>query len=415
MSDKFDIKSKSKPTIQIKGKAAKPKSKTNLSSYTPNRFQKPKENFINPNKINPNNTSLLPHNNNHYNINNNISININIEIPKDRNKSINLIKTRNQPSKNPISIQKYQLKNNNSLIFNTLKNYNNKNNSKKGPFHIRIKSANIGLKDFKYNNNNKNINSKLSNNSIVDVIHKNDFSSTMNNFNKKPDINNNKTSIEQKDVSVDNLKIENKTINNRANESHSISIPTGHVMNPKIISNKSHNNKFKYKKRVVRKRNFSPSVDRELLNKKQNAIFNYTTENKKSNNINNDNKTVEREISNKTLKIKNNFGYVGSSQMSFNNQISLKKIINPNSKENNSKINKPNNNRKQNLSNNKTKSPISKSSNELRNIVKNMNKNAQKARTPNFKNIKKISKIKNNAEKRDNKNAIKEKEEEKKN
>jgi len=418
MSDKFDIKSKSKPTIQIKGKAAKPKSRTNLSSYTPNKIQKPKENIINPNKINPNNTTLLPHNHNHYNINNNISININIEMPKERNKSINIIKTKNQPSKKPISIKKDQLKNNNSLIFNTLKNYNNKNNSKKGPFHIRIKSANFGLKDFKYNNSNKNINSKLSNNSVVDVNHKNDFSSTMNNFNKKPDISNNKTSIEQKNVSVDNSQIENKTINNGINKNNSISISTGHVMNPKIISNKSHNNKFKYNKNAERKRgNFSPSVNRELLNKKQNAIFNYSTENRKNNNINNNNKTVVSELNNKVLKLKNNYGYMGSSQMSLNNQISLKKKIIPNSKENNTKINTLNNNRKQNLNNNKTKSPISNSSNELRNIVKkfkNINKKEQKVKSPNVKNIKNLNKIKNNAEKRDSKDATKEKDENKK-
>ena len=418
MSDKFDIKSKSKPTIQIKGNAAKPKSRTNLSSYTPNKIQKPKENIINPNKINPNNTTLLPHNHNHYNINNNISININIEMPKERNKSINIIKTKNQPSKKPISIKKDQLKNNNSLIFNTLKNYNNKNNSKKGPFHIRIKSANFGLKDFKYNNSNKNINSKLSNNSVVDVNHKNDFSSTMNNFNKKPDISNNKTSIEQKNVSVDNSQIENKTINNGINKNNSISISTGHVMNPKIISNKSHNNKFKYNKNAERKRgNFSPSVNRELLNKKQNAIFNYSTENRKNNNINNNNKTVVSELNNKVLKLKNNYGYMGSSQMSLNNQISLKKKIIPNSKENNTKINTLNNNRKQNLNNNKTKSPISNSSNELRNIVKkfkNINKKEQKVKSPNVKNIKNLNKIKNNAEKRDSKDATKEKDENKK-
>ena len=418
MSERFDIKSKSKPKIQIKGKAAKPKSKTNLSSYTPNKILKPKENIINPNQINQNNTTLLPHNNNHYNINNNISININFEMPKDRNKSINVIKSKNQPSKKSISIKKDQLKNNNSLIFNTLKNYNNKNNSRKGPFHIRIKSANIGLKDFKYNNSNKDMNSKLSNNSIVDVNHKNDFSSTINNFNKKPDISNNKTSIEQKNASVDNIKIENKTINNGTNKNHSISITTGHAMNPKIISNKSHNNKFKYKKNMERKRgNFSPSVNRELLNKKQNAIFNYSAENRKTNNINKNNKTVVSGNNNKTFKLKSNFGYMDSSQMSLNNQISLKKKIIPNSKEKNTKINNLNNNQKQNLNNNKTKSPISKSSNELSNIVKNIkntNKNQQKIKSPNVKNIKNINKFKNNAEKKDNKDATKEKEENKK-
>ena len=415
MSDRFDIKSKSKPTIQIKGKAAKPKSKTNLSSYTPNKIQKPKENILNQNKINPNNTTLLPHNNNHYNINNNISININIEMPKNRNKSMNIIKAKNQPTKKPISIKKDQLKNNNSLIFNTLKNYNNKNNSKKGPFHIRIKSANIGLKDFKYDNNNKNINAKLSNNSVVDVNHKNNFSSTMNDFNKKPDISNNKTSIEQKNVSEDNIQIENKNINNITKKNNSISIATGHVMNPKIISNKSHNNKFKYKKNMEKKRgNFSPSINRELLNKKQNAIFNYSTENRKTNSISNNNKTVVSEINNKTLKVKNNFGYMGSSQMPLNNQISLKKKIIPNTKENNTN---KNNIQKQNLNNNKTKSPIIKSSNGLKNIVKNiknMNKKTQKVKSPNVKKIKNVNNIKNNVEKRESKDAEKQKDENKK-
>ena len=415
MSDRFDIKSKSKPTIQIKGKAAKPKSKTNLSSYTPNKIQKPKENILNQNKINPNNTTLLPHNNNHYNINNNISININIEMPKNRNKSMNIIKAKNQPTKKPISIKKDQLKNNNSLIFNTLKNYNNKNNSKKGPFHIRIKSANIGLKDFKYDNNNKNIKAKLSNNSVVDVNHKNNFSSTMNDFNKKPDISNNKTSIEQKNVSEDNIQIENKNINNVTKKNNSISIATGHVINPKIISNKSHNNKFKYKKNMEKKRgNFSPSINRELLNKKQNAIFNYSTENRKTNSISNNNKTVVSEINNKTLKVKNNFGYMGSSQMPLNNQISLKKKIIPNTKENNTN---KNNIQKQNLNNNKTKSPIIKSSNGLKNIVKNiknMNKKTQKVKSPNVKKIKNVNNIKNNAEKRESKDAEKQKDENKK-
>jgi serine/threonine protein phosphatase PrpC len=414
MSDRFDIKSKSKPSIQIKGKTSKPKSKTNLSSYTPNKVQKPKENILNQNKINPNNTTLVPHNNNHYNINNNISININIEMPKNRNKSTNINKKKNQPAKKSISIKKDQLKNNNSLIFNMLKNYSNKNNSKKGPFHIRIKSANIGLTDFKYNNNSKNINSKVSNNSVVDANQKNNFSSTMNDFNKKSEIST-KTSIEQKNVSADNIPIENKNINNVAKKNQNLSITTGHLVNPKIISNKSHNNNFKYKKNVEKKRgNFSPSIDRELLNKKQNAIFNYSTENRKKNNINNNNKTVVSEINNKTLKLKNNFGYMGSSQISLNNQISLKKKVIPNSKENNTNINSLNNNRKQNLNNNKTKSPIIKSNNKLKKIVKNINNvnvKVQNVKSPNAKNIKNMSKIKNNAEKRESKDVAKEKDE----
>ena len=416
MSDRFDNKSKSKPTVQIKGKPSKPKSKTNLSSYTPNKYQKPKENNININKVNPNNSTVQPENNNHYNINNNISININIEMPKNRNKSMNMTKAKNNPYKKPISIKKVQLNNNNNnLIFNTLKNYNNnnKNNSKKGPFHIRIKSANMN--DFKYTNSNKNNNAKLSNNSVVDVNHNNNFSSTMNDFKKVTDINDNKTSIEQKNASMDNINInENKDNNNNisAKKEHNLSIATGQVYNPKIISNKlNQNNKYVYKKNIGKKRgNFSPSVNRELLNKKQNAIFNYSTENRKNNNANNNNKTVVSEINNKILKLKNNFGYAGSSQPSFNNQIALKKKIIPNSKENNSKINNLNNNRKQNL-NNKTKSPINKSNNELKNIVKNANKKEPTFKSPNVKKIKNVKIFNNNIEKKDSKKETKEKDE----
>ena len=417
MSDKSDIKSKSKPKIQIKGKSSKPKSRTNLISYTPNKYQNPKENILNNNKINPNNSTVQQlQNNDLYNINNNISININIEMPKNRNKSMNMIK--NKPYKKPINIKKAHLNNNNNLIFNTLKNYNNKNNSKKGPFHIRIKSANIGLKDFKYNNSSKNVNSKLSNNSVVDVNHNNNFNSTMNDLKKIADISNNKSVIEQKNASMDNINInENKDNNNSTKKDLSLSIATGQVNDLKIINKKSYqNNKYIYKKNIEKRRgNFSPKVNRELLNKKQNAIFNYSTENKKTNNINN-NKTVVSETNKENLKLKNNFGYMGSSQMPLNNQISLKKKIIPYKKESNSKINNLNNNQKQISNNNKTKTPISKSSNDLRSIVKNikiMNKKGTIFKSPNVKKIKHVNKFNNNAKKRDSKEATKEKEENK--
>ena len=415
MSDKFDNKSKSKPTIQIKGKASKPRSKANISSYTPNKYQSPKENIMNNNKINnkinPNNSTVQSQDNNHYNINNNISININIEMPKNRNKSINMIRTKNNPYKKPIGIKKVQVNNNNSLIFNMLNNYHNKNNSKKGPFNIRIKSGNVGLKDI-----SKNVNSKFSNNSVVGANHNNNYSSSMNDFKKTVDNNNDKTSIEQKNDFVDNIKInENKDNNNIGTKKHhSVSIAIGHANNPKIISNKSYQiNKYKYKKNAEKKRrNFSPSENRELLNKKQNAIFNYSTEFRKNKNINNNNKTIDSEINNKTLKLKNNFGYVGSSQMSLNNQVSLKKKIIPNPGENNTKINNLNDNRKQSLNNNKTKSQISKSSNELEKIVKNaknMNKKEPTFKSSDAKNIKNVKNSNNNLEKGDSKEVTKEK------
>ena len=421
MSDRFDIKSKSKPSIQIKEKVTKPKLKANLSSYTPNKYQKPKENTMKNNIINTNNSTMQPQNNNHYNINNNISININIEMPKNRNKSMNMIKTKNNPYKKPIVIKKVLLNNNNSLIFNLLKKYNNKNNSKKGSFHIKVKSANIGLKDFNHNSSKKSINSKLINNNVVDVNHNNNFSSTMKDLKKIADISNNKATIGKKSVSVDNLKInENKHNNINGNKKdHNLYIATGHhINNPKIMSNKSYqNNKFKYKKNIEKKRgNFSPSVNRELLNKKQNAIFNYSTENRKNNNINNNNKKVMNEINNKTLKQKNNFGYVSSSQPCLNNQISLKKKILPNSRENITTINNLNNNQKHNLNNKKTKSPISKNNNELKNIVKNiknLNKKDPIFKRPNAKNIKNVNKFNNNDVKRDSKEVTKEKDENK--
>ena len=412
MSDRIVIKSKSKPSIQIKGNVSKPKSKKNLSTYTPNKYQNPKEHNLNNNKINPNNNTVPPQDNKHFNINNNISININIEIPKSRNKSMNIIKTKNNPDKKSISIKKIQY-NNNSLILKTLKYYNNKNNSKKGPFHIRIKSANIGLKDSKYNNSNKKVNYKFSNNSVVDVYHKNNINSTMNDFKKIADINKNKAPIE-KNISVDNVKInENKDNNNNnaTKKEHS---------NQKIIINKQYqNNKYKYKKNVEKKRgNFSPSVNRELLNRKQNAIFNYSTENRENNNIYNNNKTAMNEINNYILKLKNKFGYVGSSQMPLNNQISMKKKINHNSKENNTntKINNLNNNRKQNLNNNKNKSPFSNDCHGLKSIVKNiknLNKKQPYVKSYNVKNIKNVNKFNKNVEKRDSKEATKEKDENK--
>ena len=97
-----------------------------------------------------NNTIIYPNNN--YNINNNISININIDMTNERNKSFNL-KNKNRSKPNKLKKDKIILNNNNNnnnLIYNTVKNFQNKSNVKKSPFHIRIKSANLTIKDFKY-------------------------------------------------------------------------------------------------------------------------------------------------------------------------------------------------------------------------------------------------------------------------
>jgi hypothetical protein len=62
----------------------------------------------------------------------------------NKSKKLTKVKNKSQVKNRPIRLKKEEFRNTNSLIFNTLKNYTNKNNVKKSPFHIRIKSANMG-------------------------------------------------------------------------------------------------------------------------------------------------------------------------------------------------------------------------------------------------------------------------------
>ena len=154
-------KSNSKPKINSKVKNSKQNQKNKINSLTPNKTHKPTNGLTyNNNKININNSTVLASNSNNFNINNNISININIDMSNNKQKLNKTTKNKSQIKTKPIRIKKDEFKNNNSLIFNTLKNYANKKSSTKSPFHIRIKSDNIGLKNYKFNTNKNNIKSK---------------------------------------------------------------------------------------------------------------------------------------------------------------------------------------------------------------------------------------------------------------
>jgi hypothetical protein len=219
MSDnKIDVKSKSKPKINVKARITKNKPKNNLNSLTPNKYFRPKEGISYNNKINinNNNTVLGAHSNN-YNIHNNISININIDMSNNNNnnnskqKTIFNPKNKNQVKNKPIRIKKEDLKNNNSLIFNTLKLYTSKNNSKKSPFHIRIKSANMGFKDFKYNTHKINKINKNNNTST-----KKNFNLTTTSFNPKKEVNSTNNNISNNNNNNNNI-INNNNNNNNIN------------------------------------------------------------------------------------------------------------------------------------------------------------------------------------------------------
>ncbi len=327
MSDKIGLKSNSKSKKPPKEKNgankvsnfaqnhqnnfSKPKSKNiNLKMATPIKSEKSNKN----NKANKN-SSIAPQNNNNYNINNNISININIDMTHNdsmskRTRSINGIKNRSVGKKNPISIKKDDLKNN-SLILRDSKN--SKINSirqpkKKESFNVRIQSANIGIKDFKFKGKKK------------PNSNKNNFSLTATGFNPKKS-ENNKSVIEQKNISVEDLIVESK--------------------NTTIPINANHTNLkgIKLTKKVGKKRNtFSPTINREMLNKKQNAILNYSVENRK---INNKKESVINDIKkNKTIRSKHN---LNSSSVEKNKNISIKNKSNS-SNSNNSSIANSNNN-----------------------------------------------------------------------
>ena len=277
MSEKSNIKSNSQSKRYPKGKKeisklsnfsnihhhdknAKEKQKNeNLKSKTPVKDENTK---ISP-KINANNNStIIRQTNTHYNINNNISINININMANNENKrhkSISSIQNKNGLKKNPISIKKNEIKDDISII---IKNKNNiKQTNKHAPIHNRIQSANI--------TDSKQIKKSKPN------VNKNNFSLTTTGFKpKKKEVN--------KNISIDNLKItENLNNNPEAKKDLTISITTAHTNNKKFFEKN-----LKLKKKIGKRDTFSPGVNREALNEKQNEILNYSAANRKIKKLN---------------------------------------------------------------------------------------------------------------------------------
>ena len=383
MLDNAETKSKSKPKINIKGKSTKLKQKKNYSSLTPNKYQNPKGGITYNDKININNSTVFAPHHHNYNINNNISININIDMTNNKSKKLTKVKNKSQIKNRPIRLKKEGFKNTNSLIFNTLKNYTNKNNVKKSPFHIRIKSANMGSKDFKYNVNKSNNKMSKNNNSNNTNTAKN-FNLTTNGINKKKEESNNanKTSLVPKNISIENIIIGDKNKNIETKKEFSVSLTNENLKHDKkLFKNKAGQNK-KPQKNVIKKRsNFSPTINRELLNQKQNIILNYSINNKKNSNI--------------SLKKKNDSNPKDHS-INIANLISKNQIINNNKKQiMNYKAKSPMNNNKFGAKNTKLNNTGKLRSMKIDFNLKNANANNTN------KNFNKTNKSKNNTEKQE--------------
>ena len=383
MLDNAETKSKSKPKINIKGKSTKLKQKKNYSSLTPNKYQNPKGGITYNDKININNSTVFAPHHHNYNINNNISININIDMTNNKSKKLTKVKNKSQIKNRPIRLKKEGFKNTNSLIFNTLKNYTNKNNVKKSPFHIRIKSANMGSKDFKYNVNKSNNKMSKNNNSNNTNTAKN-FNLTTNGINKKKEESNNanKTSLVPKNISIENIIIGDKNKNIETKKEFSVSLTNENLKHDKkLFKNKAGQNK-KPQKNVIKKRsNFSPTINRELLNQKQNIILNYSINNKKNSNI--------------SLKKKNDSNPKDHS-INIASLISKNQIINNNKKQiMNYKAKSPMNNNKFGAKNTKLNNTGKLRSMKIDFNLKNANANNTN------KNFNKTNKSKNNTEKQE--------------
>ena len=343
--------------------------------------------------------------NNNYNINNNISININIDMTNERNKSFNL-KNKSQTKKPPINIKKmpYSI-NNNSLIFNTLKNFANKESLKKSPFHIRIKSSNYGFKEFKFkpaeNPRNKVYQNRL--NYYYNISNKNNFNIFSHKFEtKKPENNNNNnnnnnniTYNENKNINLNHTPIiqknnkiyKNLKDNPNKKKQNIFSMTTNDDQNLKknnIVNNNKNINSKKYIKRNV----FSP-INKEPLNKKKNKNLS-TTPNHSNNQLNRsiDNRKLNQKNSNSkpNLKIdKINYRNISSSPFTHS-----KKVIN-------NTVNYDNKNKKKDNKNlNIYKSPVNyKYNNTIFKNKNNLYSNGKNFRSPviNTKNISKLNQV----------------------
>ena len=360
-----------------------------------------------------NNTIIYPNNN--YNINNNISININIDMTNERNKSFNL-KNKNRSKPNKLKKDKIILNNNNNnLIYNTVKNFQNKSNVKKSPFHIRIKSANLTIKDFKYkprvNTRNKVYQNRL--NHYYNISNKNNFNIFTHKFETK--IENNTNKIENKNNKINHTPVIAKTnkIYKDKKTKKEKSKDNSIIKNKNNINNNDINNIKKY---LEKRKNFSPGITNKnnINNKNKINIQNHIS--KQNNSI--DNRKIKN---NKNINKIINLKKTGTNyrNMSFSPLINHKKGINKTiDYGDKNKINK-NNTIIKTPFNSKPKNNIFKNNNKITGKELNFrspmlnNKNMSKINKKNKLNIKKeknIAKIEHNNEKTKEKENKKEKE-----
>ena len=377
---------------------SKTKTLTKKSKVTRNTQTPIKSQFSNKTYMNSNNNNTMIYPNNNYNINNNISININIDMTNERNKSFNL-KNKSQAKKAVIS--------NNNLIINTLKKIQNKTNIKKSPFHVRIKTTNIGLKDYKYkpkaNQKNKIYQNRL--NYYYSISNKNNFNIFSHKFEeKKPENKSNIIDNDHKNIPLNKTPVKDKTNkvskdlkekNNKNKKENSKSAKELYIKNNNI------------KKYINKRNNFSPgNINKNQsstlihLNKLNHSIDNrkLNTRNKNKNIINlKQNQINQRNNMSSSPFVHNNKkGMNNTIECDGNTKIKMNKNLNIIKSPVNSKPNTSiysNNNNRFVLSGTNFRSPMINNKN-----ISKLNKNNNKT------NIQKEQKEKNNKkENKDNK------------
>ena len=372
------------------------KSKVTRNSQTPIKTQLSNKTYMNNNNNNNNNTMIYPNNN--YNINNNISININIDMTNERNNSFNL--------KNKSQVKKAVI-NNNNLIINTLKKNQNKSNVKKSPFHIRIKTTNLGLKDYKYkpkaNQKNKIYQNRL--NYYYNISNKNNFNIFSHKFEEKKQEN--KSNIidnEHKTFSLNKTPVIEKTNkiykdlkekNNKTKKENSKSAKELYIKNNNI------------KKYINKRNNFSPgnftknqSSTPIHLNKLNHSIDNRKLNNNKNKNIINlkQNQINQRNnissspfVHNNKKGINSTIDYDKNTKNKMNKNINI--IKSPINSKPNTSIYKNNNNRfvmsgtnfRSPMINNKNISKLNKNNNKSNILKEQKEKNGKKDKKENNK------------------------------
>ena len=200
----------------------------------------------------------------------------NTAIPKNdpiRQKASNSFLTRVKRNQQNKAKAKEQINTINSgLVFNTInnnkynnertetiENYTNINGGKKYTFHVKVRSKDFNTDGIKFNNSSiMNPKNKLQNN----VINLNDDNIKNNNVKLNASLNN---FYNNKNVAIEKIDLYNNTNPNNAftliNKDNQ----------KKFKSNKIINKNFEQKRPT-----FSPNIDRDLLNDKQNAILNYS-------------------------------------------------------------------------------------------------------------------------------------------